>query len=267
MADACIRRLDVELYSAGDLSAAAAAGLAEHLHSCPSCSAYLAKLKKEREEFLRVHPFAEFCAAAFPGKEAEPWYKKFPSILWYPALRPVLAPVAILLVAAVIVPFIIKPAGNDIRYKGAPVKGAPALAYIYKRDGAVHTSTPQDLFRGGDQVQVFYSSDKEQNICLFSVDSKGVVSFYQPDAQTALCSIRSGAGSQVAYPKSIVLDSTQGAELVVAVFSEETFDTDQIKKWVAELTTTGDMGMLEKAVKNNLPSVKSSVLTLMLKKR
>ncbi|MGA2506342.1 MAG: hypothetical protein ABSF80_02585 [Chitinispirillaceae bacterium] len=266
MADACIRRLDVELYSAGDLSAAAAAGLAEHLHSCPSCSAYLAKLKKEREEFLRAHPFAEFLSAGVADNRGERWYEKLITALSFPVIRPVLAPVAILLVAAVVVPFIIKPAGNDIRYKGAPGKSALALSYIYKRDGAVHTSTPQDLFRVGDQVQVFYSSDKEQNVSLFSVDSKGVVSFYQPDAQSALCSIRSGAGPQVAYPKSIVLDSTQGAELVVAVFSEEPFDTNQIKKWVAGFKITADMVTLEKTVKSNPPAKKNIVQTLLLKK-
>ena len=133
MADACIRRLDVELYSTGDVSAAAAAGLEEHLHSCPSCSAYLAKLKKEREEFLRAHSFAELLSAGVADSRGERWYERLKTALSFPALRPVLAPVAVLLVAIVVVPFIIKPAGNDIRYKGAPCKDAPALSYIYKR--------------------------------------------------------------------------------------------------------------------------------------
>lgn len=265
MGEPCIRRLDIELYSTGELSAAAASGLVEHLHSCPSCSAYLAKLKKQREEFLRVHPFVEFNAAHYTEKHGDTWSERFKTILSFPAMRPVLVPVAVILVAAVVVPFIIKPAGNDIRYKGVP-----ALSYIYRRDGVVHTSSPQDMFRVGDQVQVFYTSDKEQHLCLFSVDSKGVVSFYQPDAPSALCSIRcsirSGTGSQIAYPKSIVLDSTPGAELVVAVFSAAPFDTNQIKKWVEGLKTKGDMNSLEKAVKANSPAKESSVQTLMLKK-
>jgi hypothetical protein len=261
MADVCIRRLDIEFYSTEELSAAAANELEAHLRSCPSCSAYSLKLKKQHEEFLRVHPFVEFKAAQLTEKHGESWFERFKTILSFPVMRPVLVPLAVILVAAVVVPFIIKPAGNDVRYKGTP-----ALSYIYKRDGVVHKSAPQDFFHGGDQVQVLYTSDKEQNVSLFSIDSKGTVSFYQPDAQSSLCSIRSGTGPQIAYPKSIVLDSMPGAELVVAVFSAAPFDTSRIKKWVAEFNGTVDMAALEKSVKNNPPDKKSSVLTLMLKK-
>jgi len=265
MGKPCIRRLAIEQYSAGELTGPAAAALEEHLKSCQSCRAYSVKLKKEHEEFLRVHPFEEFLTAGVTEKRGERWYDSLKATLSFPALRPVLVPAAVLLVAVAVVPFIArlgnKQAGNDIRYKGPE-----ALSYIYKRDGVVHKSASHDLFRGGDQVQIFYSSASDRYLSLFSIDSKGIVSFYQPDPRSALCSISAGKGSTIAYPKSIELDSTQGAELVVAVFSDEPFDTNQIKAWVAGLKTAGDMVMLEKAIKNNPPSAKSTVQTLLLKK-
>jgi len=257
----CVQKLTVERYSAGEL----AGQVEEHLRSCPSCSAYLAGLKKEREEFLRVHPFAEFLSAHAAPIRGEQWYKKFPAIFSLPALRPVLAPALVLLVAVVVIPFIPRHGneknGSDIRYKGPE-----ALSYIYKRDGVVHTGAPDDMFRSGDQVQIFYSSASDRSLSLFSIDGRGAVSFYQPDARSAVSSIRSGIGSRLAFPTSIELDSTSGAELVVAIFSDKTFDTNQIKKLVTGYNAQGDIAALEKAVKSDPPSPKSSVLTLMLKK-
>jgi hypothetical protein len=267
MGESCIRRLDIERFCAGELNGPAAAALTEHFRTCASCSAYSVKLQKERETFLRIHPFAEFIAARGEEKRTEPWYGKLAAALPFPALRPVLVPaLCVLLVAITVVPFIARQggreAGSSIRYKGPQI-----LTYIYKRDGAVHKAAPQDLFRGGDQVQVFYTAGKAQYISLFSIDSASAVSFYQPAVHSALCSIRSGTGAQCAYPKSIELDSTPGAELVVAVFSDTPFDTNQIKQWVAGFKRAGDMTALENAVKNNPPTAKSTVQTLRLLKK
>jgi hypothetical protein len=260
MADSCLRKLDVERYSAGELTGPAAAGFEEHLCSCATCGAYLAALKKEREEFLRAHPYREFLAARAAPISGEPWYKKIPSILSLPVFRPVLAPALVVLVAIAVIPFIPR-SKSDITYKGAG-----SLSYIYKRAGVVHNGSPDDLFRPGDKVQIFYSSSTDRNLALFSIDGKGSVSFYQPDSRSATCSIRSGAGPRLAYPASIELDSTSGAELVIAVFSDKAFDTIQIKKWVEELKINGDMAVLEKAVRSNPPEKKNAVLTLVLKK-
>jgi hypothetical protein len=260
MGDACIRKLAIERYSAGELTGAAATGLEEHLRSCPTCGGYLAGLRKQREEFLRAHPFAEFAASAFPVKAAEPWHKKIPSLFTAPSLRPVLVPALVVLVAVAIIP-LIPGAGDDIRYKGPET-----LSYIYKRDGAVHNGAPEDLFRPGDRVQIFYSSGSDRYLSLFSIDGRGAVSFYQPESGGAVCSIRSGIGQKLAYPASIELDSTKGAELVVAVFSDKEFDTSRIKKWAAGFKAKGDLTALEKAVRSTPPAKKSSVVTLMLKK-
>jgi hypothetical protein len=261
MGETCIQKFAVERYCAGELKGTAAAGLEEHLRSCTSCSAYLAGLRSGREEFLRAHPFAEFIATHAAPIGVGPWYKKIPAIFSLPSLRPVIAPALAVLVAVAVIPFIPRPE-SDIRYKGAE-----SLSYIYKRDGAVHTGAPDDLFRGGDRVQIFYSSVSDRCLTLLSIDKRGAVSFYQPAGSGAACSIRSGAGQRIAYPASIELDSTRGAELVVAVFSDKEFDTSRIQQWVAGIKEKGgDMNALETAIKNNPPVKKSSVLTLMLKK-
>jgi hypothetical protein len=266
MAEPCGQKLAVERYSAGELVGQTADRVEEHLRSCPSCSAYYAGLKKEREEFLRTHPFAEFLSTHAVPIRGGPWYKKIPTLFSLPALRPVLAPALVFLVAVAVIPFIPRLVneknGSDIRYKGQET-----LSYIYKRDGVVHSGAPDDVFRPGDRVQVFYSSSSDRNLSFLSIDGRGAVSFYQPAASGALCSVRSGTGQRIAYPASIELDSTQGVELVVAVFSIEPFDTNQIKKWVAGFNAKGDMAAFEKAVRSDPPSPKSSVLTLMLKKK
>ncbi|MBN2189272.1 MAG: hypothetical protein JW699_07445 [Chitinispirillaceae bacterium] len=261
MGDACVRKLDVERFSAGELAGRAAVDIEEHLRSCPACGAYLARLKKEREEFLRVHPFAEFLSARAAPICVGPWYRRFPAALSSPALRPVLAPALVVLIAVAVIPFIPGPE-SDIRYKGNG-----SLSYIYKRDGVVHTGAPDDLLRPGDRVQIFYSSAADRNLTLISIDSRGAVSFYHPEEGGAVCSVRSGTGQKLAYPCGIELDSTSGAELVVAVFSDKPFDTSRIKKWIEGIKEKGsDMNALETAIKNNPPEKKSSVQTLMLNK-
>jgi hypothetical protein len=156
--------------------------------------------------------------------------------------------------------------GIDFRYKGAQ-SAFSSLPYIYKRNGIVYESAAGDLLQAGDKVQIFYASAVDRFFTLVSIDSTGAVSFYQPDARKSVCSIRSGVGTRLAYPLSIDLDDTPGAELVAAFFSEPAFTTDQIKKWAAGVYIKGQsMAELEKTVHDKPPSG-GTVMTLLLRKK
>ena len=268
MADSEIRKLDIERYAAGELAGPAAAALEEHLRTCAACQGYYARLRREREAFLHEHPFADLRTAGAVGESGELWYERLLKPFVVPVLRPVLVPLCVLvLLGAMIVPFVHPPLRLSTIEEGLRYKGVVApLSYMYKRSGVIHEGGPQDQFKPGDRIQIFYSSPQEQYLTLFSVDGTGAVSFYQPDVRSAVCSIRSGTGSHLAYPVSIELDSVPGAELVVALLSDDQFDTNRIKKWVYGLDSRGDITALEKKIAQKPLGEKSTVSTLVLQR-
>ncbi|MBN2035229.1 MAG: zf-HC2 domain-containing protein [Chitinispirillaceae bacterium] len=270
MADSTCGRLAVERYATGELEGQALREFEAHLASCGSCSSYYARLSKERREFLRVHPFSEMRAIGATVKSGELWYERLLDLFPMPVLRPVLIPACVvLLVAIVIIPFtgrmdLFTIKNDAIRYKGA----IEPLSYIYKRKGAIYEQSPQDTFFAGDRIQIFYGSRTEQYCALFSVDAKGTLSFYHPEARSSVCSIRTGVGARLAYPVSIELDSLPGRELVVALFSEKPLDQGTVRQWVASFGQEKiDLSVMERSLKQNLPFGAGPVATLMLEKR
>ena len=279
MGDHEFGKLDIERYSVGELPRLRAAALEAHLHGCAVCSGFYARIKQEQGLFLAAHPFsevnpddsiAERTARRTNGREL--WYERLFDGFAVPALRPVLIPACLLVMTAMIaVPFMghfmnnaPKP-GADYRYKGSALP--LQLPYIYKRNGAIYESAPDDVFQAGDRVQLFYASLSDRFLTLLSVDGCGAVSFYQPVAHSTVCSIRSGVGTRLAYPLSIDLDDAPEAELVIALFSDAAFTTDQVRLWVAGIYTKGNtMAELEKKVRGK-PPVGCTVKTLYLKKK
>lgn len=271
-----IKKLEIERYAVGELDRSNAAALEEHLKACPACNGYCAQIKQEREAFLSAHPYAEIRTATLASnylKSNELWYERFFGGFALPVLRPVLIPVCLLLLVTMMaVPFMGRlmkdttMSGNVFRYKGTRSTFSP-LPYIYKRNGIIYESAPGDVFRAGDKVQVFYASSADQFLTLVSIDCTGTVSFYQPDPRSAVCSIRSGVGTRLAYPSSIDLDSAPGAELVVALFSPRPFSTERIRQWVAGIYTKGNpVAELEKTVHAGPPEG-CTVKTLLLEKK
>jgi hypothetical protein len=270
MGESEIRRLDIERYAAGELTGIAKAQLEEHLRECASCKGYLVELHGEQKAFLGEHPFGSLRWLA-ERPRLEPWFGRFMGAFALPSLRPVLIPLCLFMfVAALLLPFI----GTVKRENGRPdagigYKGKPTLSYIYKRNDTVHEALPSDTFFAGDAIQIFYASKTDQYVSLFSIDSRGGISFYQPDEHSSLCSIRTGAGSKVAYPKSIQLDGTPGGELVVALLTAVPMTTMQVEGWIAGLTAAsgGDLNQLEKGIRAKPLGEQSTVLTLLLRKR
>jgi hypothetical protein len=225
-------KLNIERYSADDLDAAQSRIVEEHCSICPSCNAYLAQLQLEKKHFLNVHPFSEFAKKISPqaGRSALP---KLSDLLWRPVLVPVYGIIALALVALPTISFVnSQRASSDIAYKGAA-----SLSFLCSRDGNITQGNPLDTFKAGDHIQVLYSSSREQNVALVSIDSKGTISFYQ-DGQNEYCSIKTPKGQNLSYPSSIVLDASTGQELVVALLSRNPLKAEAVRQLILKALGT-----------------------------
>lgn len=248
-------RLKIELYTAGELCDAERLEVESHLDDCSDCSSYAALLKVESTEFLRSHQFSSFAHEHARTAELS-WYGLFVNTLLKPSFVPVF--VAVLLLA--VVPLHI--ARENVRFKGGYV-----LSYVYERNGVVSHGAPDVCFSDGDRIQVSYNLESSKYVALVSMDSRGTVSFYNPDTGAQICSVRSGPGKAIAFPGSIVLDSTPGAELVVALFSDSAISTVDVVSWLRwQFETTSDPVELYRMLRVDNAPFKADVATLLLRK-
>lgn len=253
-------RSELERYFVGELEGKQAARIEEHVRDCPECSRYLQDLETERIRFLNVHPFEEFA-----GEESVSTGKS-KKVSWIP--RAIQAPVAVVAFLMLLAPLAIvthQLVSPDSQYR---YKGTSDLTFFYKRNGLVQRGVPSDTFYQGDQLQIHYSSDRKQFVSLFSVDNLGAVSFYHPDQLSPFCSMPTDTGSSVAYPASIILDDTEGEELVVVLLSPSPVKTDDVIGWIRSSAgkNYSDLPKLEKALHEDKLESKHKVSTLVIKK-
>lgn len=255
-------KLDIELYFTGELDKKESATLENHLKECTVCHDYLQSLRRERNEFLADHPFS-----AFKNEKAVnfsiPWYQKLFDILARPALIPVYG---LLLIISVSVPVFFFGNGiqavDEIRFKGTA-----RLNFLYQRDGVIHEGDRKKAYRAGDLIQILYNSSQEQYVALLSIDSKGQLSFYHPEQSSSLCTVKSAAGTGLTFPGSIILDDSEGGELVILLFSGEPLPVEAVRQWVSALYSKhqGITELEQVIIKKKLKQV-SLVSTLLLHK-
>lgn len=253
--------LCIDRYMAGELDENEAKALKAHLDECEVCAAYFCEIKNEDQEFLKRYPFAVFKNANFETKvQAVPERKPFGAFL----SRPLLVPAFVFLLFIIgAVPYMsIK---NSTAY--VAFKGNPSISFLCKRDSVISKGDLSQAYRCNDRIQVVYNSQKEQFIALFSIDSKGTVSFYHTDNGSGNCSVKTGAGSELSFPNSIVLDSSRGGELIVAAFSKNALKTPQIEKWVEKISEkNGTLPELQKSIESESFGKSTFVTTLLIKK-
>ena len=249
----------IDRYFTGDLSAQESKELESHFEECQVCFNYLQTLRREKNEFLAAHPFSSVFRVR--GSERVPWYQ-FAIKIWS---KPVLVPVFAVLVAVAIGLPLLQGTGKvreDVLFKGQS-----SLSFIYKRDGVVRDGELSELFYANDQIQIRYSSSKEQYIALISIDSRGTVSFYHPDEQSRFCSIQTGTGSNLSFPGSIILDDAEGAELIIAVFSSAPLKTSAVNAWAENaFREHPELSKLARHLSENIPFKGGQVASLLLRK-
>ncbi len=257
----CLKHFDIERYFAGELDKSSASALEMHFETCSVCFSYLQDLRREKNEFLAEHPFSSFYTAKV--KETGPaWYTVFTNAL----ARPVLVPVLGLLLVITAIPVVNKIAFSS-KTEDIIFKGNARLSFIYEREGIVSDGRLTDTFREGDRIQVIYNSSREWFVSLLSIDTRGRISFYHPDQNSVSCSVPSGKGSGLHFPGSIILDNSDGGELIVAVFSPQPLKTESVEKSISEIVNKHrDLEEIESAVQKFSFSKGSQTSTLLLRK-
>lgn len=252
-------KLDIELYFTEELSKEEASSLESHLQHCQICHDYLQTLRRERNEFLADHPFSELKIE----EPQLPWFQKLLDTLTRPALYPVYG---LLLIVAITVPVLFfenkAQIGDEIRFKGTA-----GLTFLYQRDGVIDEGDKRKEYRAGDQIQIHYNSSKEQFAALMSIDSRGMISFYHPQQNSDFCSVKTTAGAALTFPGSIILDDSEGSELIILLLSDKPLSAKTVRTWISELHEEfPQISELEKViVKKKLKPI-SQVLTLLLHK-
>jgi hypothetical protein len=256
------RRFEIEQFFAEELNGIEAVELEKHIESCQVCNSYLQTLRREKNEFLADHPFSSLCKTKERSIEV-PWYVVLYQTLTKPSLVPLYG---MMLLLAVIIPIVSLYNSNRIT-DTVRFKGRSQLSFVCLRDGSTFQGNSEDLFRAGDQIQIRYNSEKEQFVALLSIDSRGTVSFYHPDQRTGFCSVKSGIGSDLTFPGSIILDNSPGGELVIALFSPQPMRIDLVKQWVSGLNNgKDDFAGFEHVLEKNKITPECSILTILLKK-
>jgi hypothetical protein len=222
-------RLLLERYAFGELNETERKQIGKHLEQCDECASAVNKLHTERSEFLERHPFAAFTGAHAPVVSL-PWYRNVLTCIGKPALVPVYS---LLLIACIALPLVLREYHSN--EGGYGFKGKNPVFFDYRRNGKVRKGSSAIAYHAGDQIQIAFSTEKKQHVSLLSIDSKGTISFYHPDASSSDCTVEIPAGEKQAFPGSIILDTTKGHELIIVLFSERALPKDDVKSWAASL--------------------------------
>ena len=254
-------RLDLERYVGGELDPEQAEAVRHHCESCADCSSYMAMLQAEKEEFLSNHPFSSFKRAHAPVVEL-PWYRSIRFSMPQPAI---VAVGAVILVTLAVLPVV-----NNRQMRRPDTvrfKGSPPLSFIYKRDGATLPGNLSERYREGDRIQVTCPPTRYGFVSLFSIDSRGTVSFYHPETGSGFCSVHVTPNEPFEFPGSIELDATPGGELVIALFSSEKLATATVRDWLGtQFAAEADLGSLNTRLLGGTGPSGGETSTLLLRK-
>jgi hypothetical protein len=140
------------------------------------------------------------------------------------------------------------------------------LSFLVKRNGHAQEGNLHSEYGTGDIIQVLYNSDGGEHLTLFSLDTRGLLSFYHnPEAE--FCSIKTKKGTRIHYPGSILLDNSPGHELIVALFTSKPQKEKTVRQWVAKIQKSkADLPALSRKFRESPPSPGNRTAVLLLKK-
>jgi anti-sigma factor RsiW len=220
--------------------------VAAHTVSCTHCRARVNALDREREAFLRAHPFDEVEAeiaerALFVPDDPEirvgtPWWERW---------RAPLLVLAVGGMAAMVVAMIALPGsggrGDASTAPGNRAKGITALNAALHRDGRVTEVTDETRVRAGDELQFAVDTGTHDHLVLVGVDGTGAVTVYLPADGGASLPLEPGAGRVL--DRGFRLDDAPGPEVFVAFLTDEPIDArdaaGQVRRWTAAAGAAG----------------------------
>ncbi|HJZ87507.1 MAG TPA: zf-HC2 domain-containing protein [Polyangia bacterium] len=204
----CPSDLRLDHFLLGELEEQETASLRAHLDSCSHCTARLAAMDSEREQFGRQF------GAWVPSK---PRGRRFRWRLW-PVLSLAAAAAAILLVVE------LRPERGGLpTIRG---KGQSRLEFYVRHQGVVRRGSTGEAVLAGDALRFAYSSGAPGYLAVISLDGRGRATVYYPPQSTM---IPIAAGDDILLPASTILDDAPGPEQIWGVFCRVPLDLEPIR--------------------------------------
>jgi anti-sigma factor RsiW len=200
--------------------------LARHLAECPKCTARLAEMRAQGEEFLQyVYPATVEAveAAAAPA----PWWRR----RWL-ALVPTLA-------AAAAVAFMLRPVGPPDDYVGEKGGGGLGLSVFVQGNAGARSVRDGEAIRADAALRFRVRAQKACRLWILSLDEKGQVSRLYPAEGTGGAAV----SGQADIPGGAVLDGQSGPERIWAVCTPTPATWKSLAKVIQSATGPGPEGV------------------------
>ena len=216
----------------GELAAAAALAVDEHVAVCPECRARLRALDDEQRRFESDISFDRFAAGVERASRA-------PARARRPAARAWIASAVAMAACVAIVMTVRQPAGSRVpigvssidRERGDRVKGGAGMTVRVagaagQRTAAVEAAEP---LAAGERLRIGYQSGGHRYLLSLSIDDHGEVTPLYPE-QGASLPVPGGAPSVTRYlPDSVELTGG-GLERIFVVLSDAPIDVAEARR-------------------------------------
>ena len=234
----CLSELEIDLWRAGELSAAQAQRCSDHVAQCAACRDKQLAIEQADAALFSAAPSFDALRtlvatqrqdaavlSAVSGVRDRPSAEVVSvSVLPRPRTRVPAVGASLAAVALAALGFLALRSGlepgvpGDTRVKG----GEPRLGFYVKHGDEVRRGEPGESVRPGDALRFVYTSDRTFFIALFSRDAREL-SLYYPEGEHA---IELAPGQDAALDFSVELDATPGTERVIALFCPQTFELE-----------------------------------------
>lgn len=207
----------------------AASPVRDHVGGCQRCSARLAEMKRQGEEFL------QFVFPATVEKVEDAAEKASRRFSWLQIFAPVSA-----VAAAAALFLLVQPAGDGFPadYDGIKGSGGLGLSVFVNRPAGVHCAQEGEPVSAADQIRFRVDLTRKQpcHLWILSVDAAGQVSRLFPTS--------GDGGAMVAtryeIPGGAVLDGKPGPERVFAICTREPAFYAAVERAVQAATARGE---------------------------
>jgi hypothetical protein len=205
-----------------------------HVRACPACSAQIQDLEADRKAFLVKHPASAFLADL---EKRRPAKSGFGSVLGHifgsGSLRAALAMAGAAALMIVVIgrfdrsPEILSKGGVDLRFYVGGAAGREPEA------GANGMKLPPESV-----LQFVYSTSANQSqLLLVGIEENDDLSVYYPSGGAGSASVESG--DQKKLPQALRWQPKTGYERFYAIFSKEPVSTEEVRKALDRLKTSG----------------------------
>ncbi len=199
-----------------------------HMQGCPRCRLAYEQLELAYQEFDQsVLPRTlDQVLQKAPGAKSS---LSKPSWWLWPAMATAVAATGLLMFIMLTPSTPVPNQGHDVR-----IKGDPNFRVFAWRAGAVFAVKPQSVLQAGDRIRFVIEPGQAHYLMIVSRDGPGKCSLYYPPGAKQSGKLEPG---QSELPGSIQLDTAQGPERLLAIFSKQ---PQSVEKVLTALKKLGD---------------------------